>query len=230
MDQKFIWDYYQGDGEDRFQDSAPRLEYLVKIAHKLKTGKENRAILNIGVGNGCLERFALLRGFTTFSLDPSEVAIQKVQKYGGQGKVGSIESIPYENGAFDFIFCSEVLEHLTETSMKSAMSEMKRILKTDGYLIGTVPFNESLEANIVVCPDCSNRFHRWGHEQTFNKASLEMLLQESGFRITRLETRAFPVLTGKNFVRKFISLGRYILGRWGFESASPNLFFIASKS
>lgn len=229
MDQKLIWDYYQGLGEEAFQDASPRLRYLVKCARKMMPNKKNCPILNIGVGNGYLEKVALLAGFTPFSLDPSEVAIQKVQQSGGQGKVGYIEAIPYEDEAFDFIFCSEILEHLTIASLKSALSEVKRILKPGGYLIGTVPFNELLKANVVVCPNCNNRFHRWGHEQTFDQTSLERVIQESGFTIVRLETRAFPVFTNKSLVRKFISLGRYVLGRWGFEAALPNLFFVARK-
>lgn len=228
MDQKVIWDYYQGIGQDSFQDAFPRLRYLVESARKLRFSNTS-SVLNIGVGNGYLETAALQQGFNPFSLDPSEIAIQKIQESGMQGKVGYIESIPYADGAFEFVFCSEVLEHLTVDSLTQAMAEIKRVLKPHGYLIGTVPFNEILSANTVICPDCNHRFHRWGHEQTFDQSSLENLLIEAGLKVVRLETRAFPTFEGKNIVRKTISLGRALLGRLGFEFTSPNLFFVARK-
>lgn len=48
------------------------------------------------------------------------------------------ENIPFENNYFNFIICTEVLEHCTNPS--KLISEMFRVLKTDGRALITVPF------------------------------------------------------------------------------------------
>jgi SAM-dependent methyltransferase len=230
MDQKVIWDYYQGEGEDSFAGALPRLSYLVKRAQKLAKIPDRKEILNIGVGGGHLEQLASQIGFTSYSLDPSQIAIEKIQHKGFKGKVGVIESIPYEDEFFETVFCSEVLEHLPLTSLKNGVREIYRVLKQNGYLIGTVPYSELLEANHVICPHCTKEFHRWGHEQSFNKEAMTVLLKENNFNIIRLETRSFVSNNSDNLLGKVRYIGGKVLGRLGVAIANPSLFFIAQKS
>ena len=49
-----------------------------------------------------------------------------------------ITNIPLSNNSFDFILCSEVMEHLIDPYQ--ALKELKRILKKNGKLLITVPF------------------------------------------------------------------------------------------
>lgn len=46
-------------------------------------------------------------------------------------------SLPFNDGYFDFVFSSSVLEHIRNREL--ALSEIKRVLKPDGTLILTVP-------------------------------------------------------------------------------------------
>ena len=48
------------------------------------------------------------------------------------------ENIPFEDNYFDFIICTEVLEHCTKSS--KLVSEIFRVLKTKGRALITVPF------------------------------------------------------------------------------------------
>lgn len=60
-------------------------------------------------------------------------------KYGEIDYLGNIWDIPVQNGAFDAVLCTEVLEHVpypTET-----VKELTRLLKINGKLILTVPSN-----------------------------------------------------------------------------------------
>src|SRR3989344_751184 len=50
---------------------------------------------------------------------------------------GSINNLPYKEATFDFVICSEVLEHLSDD--KQALSELTRVLKPGGALCMTVP-------------------------------------------------------------------------------------------
>lgn len=229
MNQKVMWDYYQGAGEESFSGAAPRLSFLVNTAVKI-AGLDKGKVLNIGVGNGYLERYATKQGFTTHSLDPSDVAIKKLMQNGFAGEVGYMQQIPYKDGMFDFVFCSEVIEHLSGDALKSGLAEIYRVLRKGGYLIGTVPYDEFLLASHVVCPSCETSFHRWGHQQSFNKPVMQTWLQEAGFQIVKLETHTFLQLAGKDTKGKIRAIGSWFLGRLGVSIANPNLLFITQKA
>ncbi len=52
--------------------------------------------------------------------------------------VSDITAIPVEDGKFDAVLCTEVLEHVPNPV--AALTELHRVLRKDGYLIITVPF------------------------------------------------------------------------------------------
>lgn len=59
-------------------------------------------------------------------------------KYEGVDIVADVHSLPLKDNAFDILILSEVLEHLH--SPEKAISEGRRIIKTGGIVIVTVPF------------------------------------------------------------------------------------------
>lgn len=73
----------------------------------------------------------------TIFIDLEKQAIDILKKQGLKAETGSITKIPYPSGKFDFIVCSEVLEHVKD--YKKALKEMKRVLKPEGFVIITVP-------------------------------------------------------------------------------------------
>ena len=75
--------------------------------------------------------------------------------------VGYSDAIPFPNAHFDVVVMSEVLEHLPEDVLTSSLCEVDRVLRLHGRFIGTVPADEELAANQVVCPRCGEVFHRW---------------------------------------------------------------------
>jgi SAM-dependent methyltransferase len=163
MKQEKIWEYFQGEGAGIFLDSSARLDYLFRHVEKVSRGRRIR-ILNIGVGNGWLERRCLQAGMETCSIDPNEKAIAKLIEEGVSGKVGYIEEIPFADRDFDAVFCSEVLEHLSAEQYQAGLREVWRVLKEGGLLAGTVPYKEDFPINMAVCPSCGNVFHRWGQK------------------------------------------------------------------
>ena len=132
----------------------------------------------------------MAQGFDVRALDPSAATIEKLIAEGIAGKVGSIASMPYDDGQFDAVFCSEVLEHLDDDSLGPGLAEVARVLAPGGYLIGTVPFREDLAAAMVVCPDCGKVFHRWGHHRAFDKDSLRAALTGGGLQMVLFQVDA----------------------------------------
>lgn len=228
MDQTKIWDHFQNSDElgDAFINAMPRYEFLAK---QIKSGM---TVLNIGVGRGGLESILNKKMVVVNCLDPSEETIDRLRKLynlGLRAQVGFSQSMPFQDGEFDVVIMSEVLEHLGDDVLHSTLCEVRRVLKPDGFFIGTVPANEILVDNNVICPHCGESFHRWGHIQSFSLLRLREVLSVNGFTVQRIETRAFSSWRRgglKNIVKSSI---RYALGRVGAPIASPNIFFKARR-
>lgn len=227
-DQTKIWDHFQGAGVSSFDRAVPRLRYLFARARHLGGGNTWR-VLNIGTGNGWLERACQTYGWDSKSLDPSMVALQKIGRYGISGQVGMIEHAPYQDESFDVIFSSEVFEHLTADQLAAGLREIARMLRSGGYLIGTVPFNEDLASGETVCPHCGEIFHRWGHQQSFTTTSMRILLEGARFRMCEVSVRAFPYFSHRSPLNLTKMTTVKLAGRLGFPSAYPSLCFIAQK-
>jgi SAM-dependent methyltransferase len=189
-------------------------------------------VLNIGVGSGYLEQLLLNRGVDVSSLDPSPESIDRLRNepnMGARARAGYSQSLPFGDRSFDTVIMTEVLEHLPDEVLHQTLDEVGRVLKSDGELRGTVPYRENLAANHVLCPHCQAQFHRWGHEQTFDTASLRDLFHQHGFTVKRIYPRAFPDFRRKS-PRLFVkALFRYVLGRMGEPLVGPNLYFCVRR-
>lgn len=52
-------------------------------------------------------------------------------------RVGSVTALPFENGTFDLVLLSEVLEHIPDDT--AALREIVRVLRPGGHLVISVP-------------------------------------------------------------------------------------------
>jgi SAM-dependent methyltransferase len=226
-DQEAIWDYFQNEAPETFEGSRARIEYLVSRA-----GNPGAKVLNIGVGSGIFERKAINRGLDVYSLDPSARSIEQLRAECGLGvkaQTGYAQEIPFEGGHFDTVVISEVLEHLSNEIIGETLEEVQRVLKLGGRLIGTVPAREDLAANMVVCPDCSKRFHRWGHQQRFDAARLTEVLA-ARFDVIAINERPFIDLKMLNRKGKLFGLAKLLQWRFGVHGGYENLVFEVAKS
>lgn len=100
------------------------------------------SFLDIGCGAG----YNLLKAreelnCTVTGIDPSPGS-HGVGRFSGTGVEleilqGSAENLPFEENSFDVIFCSHVLEHVTDED--KSLEEIKRVLKGGGVLIIGMP-------------------------------------------------------------------------------------------
>lgn len=227
MNQDKVWDYFQTEGLEKFSLSVPRLNFLFKQARKISNGQTLR-VLNIGVGDGWLEKKCMAQGWDTYALDPIAAAIDNVLATGARGKVGHIETIPFADDFFDVVFCSEIIEHLTKGQIQQGLSEVRRILKHSGMLLGTVPFNENLFEGRVVCPDCGNVFHRIGHQQSFDTKTIAAIFPDS-MKPETVKVTYFCDWPTLNWKGKVIATVKKVLLLAGVHGANENIYFAARK-
>ena len=228
LKQDLIWRHYQGNGAKIFDDAVPRLRYLTRQADKTTPSGALNA-LNIGIGNGWLERHCAGFGWNVYALDPDSMAARAVSAADIRATAGIIEQLPFTGDCFDVVFCSEVIEHLTDNQLDRALREIARVLKAGGLLIGTVPYREDLRENQVICPHCGEFFHRWGHQQTFDTAAVRRILESAGFTVGRLYVCAFRDYATPSIAKLLKFLIRWPLARARSTLVYSNIVFTARK-
>ena len=102
-----------------------------------------KIILDIGCGRGFYLKSLSLYKFPKkiFGIDINDKYLIKAKKNCQDKRIiikkGTIYSLPYEDNYFDFIICSELLEHLKDD--KRGIKELSRVLKKNGTIAITVP-------------------------------------------------------------------------------------------
>ena len=191
--QKILWDQRQVKRatDDDYKANRRRLERIVstigKIAGPRPTGEIR--ILNIGAGDARLEGMLQERGYEVYLLDPSQSIIDFVRdKYGldeSRARCGWSQENPFDSDTFDVVIMTEVLEHMDAGVLSTSLGEVRRVLKTGGAFLGTVPDNEDLSLNTFRCLHCGESSHRVGHERSYTALTLREVLQEY-FEIQRV--------------------------------------------
>jgi SAM-dependent methyltransferase len=89
-------------------------------------------VADVGCGEQPLRRWIEGRGAQYTGIDVCQNASNSVEV------VASILNLPIDNNTFDVVYCTEVLEHVSD--MHVAFREITRILRPGGVLVISVPF------------------------------------------------------------------------------------------
>jgi len=226
MEQDKIWNFYQNDNRQIFEGAIARLSYLTSLVAR------NEKILNIGVGDGYLEKILTKKGCLVSALDPSKKSIEKLREalhLGERARVGYSQEIPFGDKTFDVVIMSEVLEHLSDKALKKTLLEVRRVLLPGGRFMGTVPAQENLLEQMVICPDCGKQFHRWGHTQSFNIDRLTNLLATQ-FELRKVTEKVFVTWSNLNWKGKLVAMAKLTLRMLGIHGSGENIFFLVGRA
>jgi ubiquinone/menaquinone biosynthesis C-methylase UbiE len=114
----------------------------VRAIHRLLRLRPHHHVLDLGCGAGNI--LAELDAKRRVGVDPSEFLLDKArQRLGERAELVRApgEALPFADGTFDRVLCSEVLEHVPDPW--GVVAEMRRVLKGSGIAVVTVP-NEPL--------------------------------------------------------------------------------------
>jgi len=143
-----------------------------RAASRLARVPAGAAVLDIGCRDGGLRRW-LLPGVRYQGMDITpefagpDIVIRDVS-----------DGIPFADGAFDHVFCIEVLEHVPNPF--GALAEMHRVLRPGGVLVLSVPnpyHVKELIWNLLRIPD------RQGHLYGWTRQTMTRLAEMNGFRL-----------------------------------------------
>jgi SAM-dependent methyltransferase len=150
------------------------------------TGMLHGNILDFGCGKGDLLTLLLEHPTFCYGVEHSEGSVAYVnQRFinhpNWQGAT-LIENnrTEYQDNFFNLIMLIETLEHISEERSLPLLIELKRILKPDGIIVVTTPFNENLDEEQVYCPFCETVFHRWQHLRNFSIESMKEQVSAGG--------------------------------------------------
>ncbi len=230
MNQERIWQYFQNEEPEVFQQADGRIRFLVRqLKRRTNIGAK---VLNVGVGGGLFEQLAIRQGMNIHALDPDAGAIARLNadtEMKRQARVGCLESIPFPSETFDAVVISEVLEHLSDSALDQALPEIHRVLGPHGIIVGTVPANENLREQLIVCPCCGEKFHRWGHLQAFDEDRLRMLLSRQ-FRVQVVQEKFLAPWSYLDWKGKTVCMVKNLFLRLGISWPGTSLYFLALKS
>ena len=118
-------------------------------------------VLDAGCGTGLITRF-LPRGSVAVDINPWNLERVRDRISWAHVIQADVEHLPFRDGCFDMVVCTEVLEHIPRP--ESAVGEFYRVLKNpEGVLIGSVPSINPVwrlrKLLLSTCP-ASEPFHR----------------------------------------------------------------------
>lgn len=186
----------------------------------------HETILEIGSGDGAiLERLSELGfGSALYGLEIAAAAVRLTKRRNiarlSECRVYDGYNIPYEDGRFDVVLMSHVLEHVEHP--RQLLLEAARVAK---FVFVEVPLelNSRLSEDFVFGPT--------GHLNFFTRKSIRLLLQSSGYQVLRQVVTNPPLavylyqrgkLGGVAFAIKDIALRlfpHWATARWTYNSA-----------
>lgn len=151
----------------------------------LKGVPRSARVLDAGAGYGI---YALTLAEKGYTVDAIDVEAERVDALNARKKelpaldervrarVGSLTALPFEDGAYDVIICSDVIEHIKDDAR--AVQELDRVLAPGSTLILTVPYDSKNNRRI---------YKMFGHERPgYSVRDMHKLLAPYALSIERI--------------------------------------------
>lgn len=193
--------YYSGDGfgyRDYIGDylcikhlANRRLDLLEKFCKKGK-------LLDVGCAYGFFLLAARERGWEVYGVEISKVASDYARERYGLNVINKrLEDAHFPHNFFDVVTMWDVLEHFDDPA--AVMTEVKRILRKDGFVFLQVPNFSSLQSKLMRgrWKDIKPHYHLW----YFTLKTLSQLLNSKGFSVVKVQGGKSPVSL-KRFLSK----------------------------
>lgn len=141
-----FWDNFFSKKVDELNKSSVFKDKKRKVCSLLSDKKGK--LLSVGFGTGAIEKeiSKLNKKIELFGIDKSKKAVENFScSTIGYFKRGDILKIPFKSSSFDIVLALDILEHVSPTKIFQGYRELKRVLKSGGFLVVSVPLNEDLE-------------------------------------------------------------------------------------
>lgn len=125
-------------------------------------------VLDAGIGLGYL--LGDMPEYKRFGIDVSIAYLKRAKLLGIDVALACLEDMPYQDAFFDAVVSTDVLEHVLQLDV--AVTQLLRVLKSDGYLIIRVPHKETLKSY------CDDQAYQYSHIRNFDLFSLRLYFEK----------------------------------------------------
>jgi ubiquinone/menaquinone biosynthesis C-methylase UbiE len=167
-----LWERLPADLE--LPDFEARAAFL---RSEVRTGER---ALDVGSGDGSFTALLAQAGASAIGVDVAEAALARARAShaGLDFRLVEVDGpLPFEDGSFDVVWASEVIEHVADTA--SWLSEVRRVLVPRGRLLVTTPSHGRLRVAVGGVERFSEPLG--DHLHLYTRRSLAELLREFGF-------------------------------------------------
>ncbi len=188
--------FYYGNFAGRILGNSAREELILREMHHLQEGD---FFLEVGCAQGHFERHAALLSGNIFGADTALAKLRQARhkSNGSHFTAGNAEQLPFKSSSFDFVLCSEVLEHVPD--WRSAVLELQRVARE--RILVTVPLEKGFFWRLfsVFAP-----MHTRGHLHRLDSRDVESAVGK-GWQLSRREVIATPSRRLNRLLNRFAS-------------------------
>ena len=213
--------------------------YTNKIKNIKKELNRSLKVVDVGCGDGIVTQHiinSLTNEDVVYGVDYDLVRLKRLaSKINIKIIEGDATNLPIENDFADIVTIHHVMEHIPDET--KAITELKRIMKPDGYLIIGVPHEGGILGKILrivhrrMYNSEKNLKHGW-HVNFYSRNSMTKKLKKQGLNVIEIKGigAIFPFFPIHYFILKRRFLFR--IGNWKaqiFKGCADSLFFIIKK-
>lgn len=183
---------------------------------------DNARLLDVGCGYGFfLSEMKALSGIKVSGVDVSKTAVSYATGRGLDVRLGTLDTIKFDDNAFDAVTMFYVLEHIPDPAR--ALREVRRILKPGGALLLRLPHTTPIVRILSIFGIRNNLYDPPFHLNDFSAKTIGALLTKTGFEnihtfiggttsppglMTRIMTKSFGLIAEALYL---LSLRRFTL-------------------
>jgi SAM-dependent methyltransferase len=181
----------------------PRLDRkFARICELVRAQLPAQAFLDAGCGDGrYLAALAAELPERVAGVDISERILETARhRTTAELRQSNLESLPFEDGAFDLVLCTQVIEHVLDA--RAAVRELARVLRADGVLVISTDNERNAVTRVLNAPRnavvrlLGLRGRRGMVESPatpYTRGSFARLLEGESLRVELLETFRFQL-------------------------------------
>ena len=123
------------------------------------------------------------------------------QRVDADFRQANLEALPFDDGEFDLVFCSQVIEHVLDADL--ALAELARVLRPGGHLVISTDNARNVVTKTINAPRTAavTLLHLRGARgqiespaTAYTRPTFRALLERGGFTVERLETFRFHLM------------------------------------
>jgi ubiquinone/menaquinone biosynthesis C-methylase UbiE len=187
-----VRDYYEELWEALPDELAPP-DVPVRRRFLLDAVTPGMRVLDLGCGEGDFAAYAAEAGASVVAADVAEAALRRARRRHlglDARRVPFDGPLPFDDGAFELVWASEVIEHVADTARW--LSEVRRVLAPRGAVLVTTPSHGRLRVAAVglerLAPPLGDHLH------LYTRRSLAATLAEFDFGEVSVRAVAGPPL------------------------------------